>query len=141
LASLAAAALLAPAVTVEFSRAASGAQASVFLVAGGASAVLSLLVIGRMAGLLGALQRSMAQVADLQRERGEGRFRSRVQNSIDVVALLDVGGIVTYVSSSIERVSGHDSTEVIGMSILDFIHPEDPMAREAISPKTPLPED
>jgi diguanylate cyclase (GGDEF)-like protein/PAS domain S-box-containing protein len=125
LALLAAAALLAPAVTVQFSRAASGAHASVFLVAGGASAVLSLLVIGRMAGLLGALQRSMAQVADLQRERGERRFRSLVQNSTDVVALLDAGGIVTYVSSSIERVSGHDSTEVIGMSILDFIHPED----------------
>jgi hypothetical protein len=81
---LAAAALLAPAVTVQFSRAAPGAHASVFLVAGGASAVLSLLVIGRMAGLLGALQRSMAQVADLQRERGERRFRSLVQNSTDV---------------------------------------------------------
>jgi diguanylate cyclase (GGDEF)-like protein/PAS domain S-box-containing protein len=76
--------------------------------------------------------RGLAAVADLAfercrllRERGERRFRSLVQNSTDVITLVDAGGAVKFVSPSVEPVAGYRSDEVIGRNLFDTIHPED----------------
>lgn len=55
----------------------------------------------------------------------EGRFRSLVQNSSDVVCVLDPTGVVTYVSPSVSKVFGHHPSDLIGDPITDLIHHDD----------------
>ena len=119
LALLAAASLLAPAVSLL------SARDSTDFVTGAASAVLFLLVLARMSGLVRALEQSMAQVAQLQKERGERRFRSLVQNSRDVILLVDAEGICNYVSPSVERVAGYRPSDLVSVNVFDLIHPDD----------------
>ncbi|MDV7351256.1 PAS domain S-box protein [Halorubrum distributum] len=56
-----------------------------------------------------------------QRRRTE-RF---VEESVDVVSVLDRDGCFTYLSGSTERVLGYDPTQLEQESIFDYIHPED----------------
>jgi diguanylate cyclase (GGDEF)-like protein/PAS domain S-box-containing protein len=132
---LAAASLLAPTVILLFSAQLSSPHfATVFLVAGSASVLLFLLVLARMTGLLSALERSKAQVGELQRERGERRFRSLVQNSTDVILLIDAAGNLKFASPSLKQLAGYSSDAVVGQNILEFVHSDDlSNARERIS--------
>lgn len=62
------------------------------------------------------------------------RFRALVQNSYDVIIVLDPDGRRHYVSPSIERVLGYSPEELVGGSALDLLHPDDvPVLREAIA--------
>ncbi len=58
---------------------------------------------------------------------GEGgeRFRALVQNSSDIITLLDVDGTILYVSPSVEHVVGYRPEELVGKNAFDYIHPED----------------
>lgn len=55
----------------------------------------------------------------------EERFRSVVQNSSEVVNIVDIDGTVKYASPALERVLGHRSEEFVGQNVLDFVHPDD----------------
>jgi diguanylate cyclase (GGDEF)-like protein/PAS domain S-box-containing protein len=55
----------------------------------------------------------------------EGRFRSLVQNSSDVVSVLDPEGRVTYITPSVAKVFGHRPIELEGHPFTDLIHPDD----------------
>ncbi|MCQ3935521.1 MAG: hypothetical protein DPW18_00600 [Chloroflexi bacterium] len=55
----------------------------------------------------------------------EKRFRSLIENSADVIALVSAEGVVTYVSPSAFHVMGAQPNEAIHISIFDFIHPDD----------------
>ena len=59
--------------------------------------------------------------------RSEERFRLLVQNSSDIIVVLDVNGTVVYQSPSIERMLGHRSEDRIGENIFEspLVHPED----------------
>jgi PAS domain S-box-containing protein len=67
---------------------------------------------------------SQVQAADMLRQ-SEARFRSLIENSQDIISILDAEGITRYESPSIERVLGYKPGEFIGFSFFDFIHPED----------------
>ena len=58
-------------------------------------------------------------------EESEERFRSLVQNSSDIISILEVDGIVRYESPSFYRMFGYQPEEIIGKNAFDFIHPED----------------
>ena len=51
---------------------------------------------------------------DLHRRQSEARFRSLVAHSSDLITVLDVDGMVTYQSPSIERVLGYRVDEIEG---------------------------
>lgn len=53
------------------------------------------------------------------------RFRSLIENTSDVILILDSEGIIHYVSSSMERVLGFDPSELVGKSGFDCFHPDD----------------
>ncbi|MGI8684398.1 MAG: putative bifunctional diguanylate cyclase/phosphodiesterase [Acidimicrobiales bacterium] len=53
------------------------------------------------------------------------RFESLVQNSSDVIAVVDPQANVIYHSPSIQRVLGYDAAELADSSLLDIVHPED----------------
>jgi PAS domain S-box-containing protein len=76
-----------------------------------------------------AREQRETQLQARQREealrRSEARFRSIVQNSSDIVAILDAAGTLRYLSPKLEDVLGHRPHTWLGKSAFEFIHPED----------------
>jgi diguanylate cyclase (GGDEF)-like protein/PAS domain S-box-containing protein len=62
---------------------------------------------------------------DLLRQQSEARFSSLVQNSSDVVAVIEPDTTIRYVSPSVERVTGFKWGDVDGTRFSDLIHPDD----------------
>ncbi|MBS0656614.1 MAG: PAS domain S-box protein [Verrucomicrobia bacterium] len=58
-------------------------------------------------------------------QASERRFRSLVQNSSDVVALLRPDGVITYMSEAVRPVMGRAPEEFVHQPGLQFVHPED----------------
>ena len=58
-------------------------------------------------------------------KRSEARFRSLVQNSSDLILLLDDKARFSYVSPSAKRVLGYEPEEMLGERIFTLAHPED----------------
>ena len=52
-------------------------------------------------------------------------FRTLIHNISDIVALIDVAGLLRFINPRIETVLGYRSADVLGRNIFDFIHPED----------------
>ncbi len=57
--------------------------------------------------------------------RSEERHRSLVQNSSDVVTIVDLDGLIRYESPASLHVFGYPPERVIGMRLVDLVHPED----------------
>ena len=55
----------------------------------------------------------------------ENRFRSLIQNSLDMIFILDGKGIMVYESPSVESILGYQPGYLIGKSHFEFIHPDD----------------
>ncbi|MGE0730184.1 MAG: putative bifunctional diguanylate cyclase/phosphodiesterase [Acidimicrobiia bacterium] len=65
------------------------------------------------------------KTAEQRLARSEARFRSLVQHSSDVVAVVDGDFVVSYASPSIARVLGHDHDDMIDREFLLLVHPDD----------------
>jgi diguanylate cyclase (GGDEF)-like protein/PAS domain S-box-containing protein len=103
-----------------------------------ASALASLIIVGPICLAVGE---SMAWVSarlrvtemDLHRMQSERYFRSLIQNSSDIVMILDDAGLIRYESPSIQHVLGYEPVSRIGRSPLDLVHPDDtPAAQQAL---------
>jgi diguanylate cyclase (GGDEF)-like protein/PAS domain S-box-containing protein len=57
--------------------------------------------------------------------QSEARFRSLVQNSSDVVAVIDRDARIAYESDALRRVLGHDPIRRMEQPFVDGVHPED----------------
>jgi PAS domain S-box-containing protein len=55
----------------------------------------------------------------------EKRFRLLVQNSNDVIEILDPNGKPSYISDQITRILGYQPKELVGVSGFDYLHPDD----------------
>ena len=55
----------------------------------------------------------------------EARFRSLVQNSSDVITLLDEQGRISYVSPAVEKLLGYESGTLLNTTLWRVIHTED----------------
>jgi PAS domain S-box-containing protein len=63
----------------------------------------------------------------------EVRFRSLIQNSTDIIRILNADGHIVYDSTSSTRILGYPPGFTIGKNPLDFIHPDDQKrVREAL---------
>lgn len=60
------------------------------------------------------------KIVEKKLQESEERFRTLIENSADAVALVDKNGKFTYVSSSVKRVLGYSSRELIGMRATDL---------------------
>jgi PAS domain S-box-containing protein len=72
------------------------------------------------------------KLAEDKLRRSEERFRSLVQNSLDVIVVVDANATVSYYSPSVEAVLGYEPEEFVGKNVLQTIpiHSEDlPQAR------------
>jgi PAS domain S-box-containing protein len=57
--------------------------------------------------------------------QSEERFRSLIENALDIITILDVDGTIHYESPSVEKVLGYTTTELVGQSLFEYIHPDD----------------
>lgn len=60
-----------------------------------------------------------------QYERKLERFRYFVENSGDIIALLNEQGVIEYVSPAVGDMFGYEPAELTAQNPLDFIHPDD----------------
>ena len=68
---------------------------------------------------------SAALTLDLVLRQSEKRFASLVQNSSDVVTVLDADTSVRYVTPSIQRVLGYEPESLQGTRFIDLVHPDE----------------
>lgn len=67
----------------------------------------------------------------------EERFRSLIENALDIIMILDPDGTIGYVSPSVEKVLGYAVADLLGKNVVEFIHPEDWIATRDL-PQTTL---
>jgi len=63
--------------------------------------------------------------AEVALRQSEAKFRSLIQNSSDIIGIIEIDGTIRYESPSIERILGYKPEELIGKNALEFIHPDD----------------
>lgn len=68
------------------------------------------------------------KLAEQRLARSEARFRSLVQNSSDVVAVIDEGGSLTYVSPAVTPMLGFRPDELVGTNVMRLL-PADEVSR------------
>ena len=87
----------------------------------------------RLARLGPAVQRALDRkhARDEQRRaeqallESEKRFRALIENSSDVINLLNAKGEIAYASPSLTRVLGYAASAYVGHSLFEFVHPTD----------------
>jgi PAS domain S-box-containing protein len=62
---------------------------------------------------------------ELKIEQSEKRFKGLVQNSFDLISILDSEINYQYISSTSTAVIGISPEDFVGKSLFDFVHPED----------------
>jgi PAS domain S-box-containing protein len=65
------------------------------------------------------------KMADEKLLFSEQRFKSLVQNSTDLLMILDSNAIQTYVSPSVKKILGYDPEDLEGKNGFEFIHEDD----------------
>jgi diguanylate cyclase (GGDEF)-like protein/PAS domain S-box-containing protein len=60
--------------------------------------------------------------------RSEARFRSLVQNSSDLIAVLDARGAFSYIAPSVRAVLGHEPADLLGAPFVGLLHEEERVA-------------
>lgn len=78
-----------------------------------------------LGSLIGPALEAVRLNEDLHVHQSQERFRSIVQNSSDVVTLVDVDTTIVYQTPSVERVIGYDPAELVGVKLTELLHPED----------------
>ena len=68
---------------------------------------------------------SKSKRAENSLRESEARFRSLIQNSSDLIVILNRQGLITYETPSLQHILGYSPGYLIGRSPLDFIHPDD----------------
>jgi PAS domain S-box-containing protein len=70
-------------------------------------------------------QYEVLAVTEQRVRESEQRFRSLIQNSSDMIRILDRNGLIAYSSPSTLRMFGYDPADLIGKDPLDYVHPDD----------------
>ena len=79
---------------------------------------------GRLARVFNNMASRLQETLTRLQDR-EAHFRSLIENTSDLIAILDVEGRISYLSPSIERILGYPRDSVIGRPAFDFVHAED----------------
>jgi len=83
-------------------------------------------VQGEIHGVIGvARELAGSKRAEAEIRASERRLRALIENSSDMIALIDAGGAILYASPSTTRILGHALEEFIGRNTFELIHPED----------------
>ncbi len=87
---------------------------------------------GKMASQVVVRDISKRKEAEDASKRSEERFRSVIENSPDMLTILDEKGFIKYASPANRKVHGFSETELVGRPLQDSIHPDDlPVVEES----------
>ncbi|MDX1950534.1 MAG: PAS domain S-box protein [Verrucomicrobiota bacterium] len=79
--------------------------------------------------IVGALKTRQAEreraEAEAALRRREEQFRALIENSSDIITILNEARVIQYVSPSLERALGYTPEQVIGRNVEDLVHPAD----------------
>lgn len=80
--------------------------------------------------LLGIIAAAIGVEEERKREaavwaRNEAKWRSLIQTSSNLIAILEADGTIKYASPAIRGVLGYKPKELIGKNIFEFLHPDD----------------
>jgi len=86
--------------------------------------------LGRLASSVALALERVNLAEDLRRstdnlKSSEARFRSLVQNSSDVITLLDEAGRISYVTPGIEKLLGYETGRLLETTLWTILHTED----------------
>lgn len=82
---------------------------------------------GNVINGISCFARNVTELIDNSRklQESEIRFRSLIENSTDIIAVVDGTGNIVYGSPSIEKHFGNNLVDLMGISAFSFIHPDD----------------
>jgi PAS domain S-box-containing protein len=60
-----------------------------------------------------------------ERRRRERRFQAFVEESRDIISVVDVDGVFQYQSPAVEHILGYQPDEMVGDAVWEYIHPDD----------------
>jgi len=80
---------------------------------------------GKLQFIVNARDISDRRQAELALRASEEKFRSLVENTVDVISVRDASGRVIFESPSAESVFGYKPDELVGRTGFDRIHPDD----------------
>ncbi len=91
------------------------------------------LMKSNLARLVPAVERELREAQERHQRReaeqalraSEERFRSLIENALDVIIVMNSDGTIRYVSPSIQRVLGYSPDDLIGTIAFQYIHPND----------------
>ncbi len=66
--------------------------------------------------------------SELELRNREERFRSIIEHSADIISIHHIDGAIIYQSPSIKRLLGYEQGELVGLPLMNFIHPEDALS-------------
>jgi PAS domain S-box-containing protein len=74
-----------------------------------------------------AVQRDITErkEAEAALRRSEERFRSLIENALDIITIIDTDGTISYESPSVEKVLGYACADLVEKNIFEYIHPDD----------------
>jgi PAS domain S-box-containing protein len=89
---------------------------------------------GKVIGSLGLLFDITAiKRAELERQKLEARYRMVVENTSDIVTIIDKEGVIHFESQAIKPQLGYDPEALTGRKVFEFLHPDDiPRATQAL---------
>ena len=63
--------------------------------------------------------------AEMALRESEDRFRTLVEQTSDIITVVDESGVVRYGSPSVETVLGYDAEQLVGRPAVELVHPAD----------------
>lgn len=72
-----------------------------------------------------AVRENIRLLEERAAHQSEARFRSLVQNSSDVITIIESDGTIRYQTPSVEQVWGYERSSLIGRKLADLLHPQD----------------
>jgi diguanylate cyclase (GGDEF)-like protein/PAS domain S-box-containing protein len=94
----------------------------------GAVALTALVIVRQVV----AVRENARLLAEHTARQGEARFRSLVQNSSDIITVVDARGRIGYQTPSVERMLGYAPAELLGTPLSALIHADDVPRAQAL---------
>ncbi|MBC7947506.1 MAG: PAS domain S-box protein [Chitinophagaceae bacterium] len=63
--------------------------------------------------------------AEKKEKESELFYRNLISHSLDGIIIIDISGTINYCGPSVTKLSGYETSALIGRSVFDFIHPDD----------------